>query len=349
MNKFPLESFAFLNGQPNVTATLRQYPEDFIVQEDLGYEPEGDGEHHYLFIRKIGENTDWVARQLANFCQVSPRDVAYAGKKDRHAMTQQWFSVHLPKSRRTINWALFGGDTIKVLRSEKGRRKIKLGNLKGNRFDITLRNVSNMDALLERVELLKNGVPNYFGEQRFGQEFGNLFYGAAMLAGEHEERARHKRGLYISAIRSYLFNCTLSDRINQHRWSLPELGDVLIEDYTQRCQIFEQDNVEQLARFNALDLHLSAPMWGQSELYSKFAVAEHEQAVADRYPELSKGLEQLGLRQERRGVRLVPRDLEVTVRAEGECTLGFSLPSGSFATSILRELCVWDGAQTLYE
>ena len=88
-----------------MNAKLRSTPEDFRVVEDLGYEPEGEGEHHYLYIQKRGENTDWVARQLANFCQVSPKDVAYAGKKDRHAVTEQWFSVHLPGSRRVLNWA----------------------------------------------------------------------------------------------------------------------------------------------------------------------------------------------------------------------------------------------------
>ena len=123
----------WLFGEPKSQGQIRVEPADFIVQEDLGYEPEGDGEHHYLYIRKTGENTDWVARQLANFAQVSPRDVAYAGKKDRHAVTEQWFSVHLPGKRKLLNWSMFGGDTIQVLKQNKHRKLRKYRQQKKHR------------------------------------------------------------------------------------------------------------------------------------------------------------------------------------------------------------------------
>ena len=341
MTEFVVEPFSYVNGQPDVKAQLRSAPEDFRVVEDLGYEPEGEGEHHYLYIQKRGENTDWVARQLANFCQVSPRDVAYAGKKDRHAVTEQWFSVHLPGSRRVLNWALFGGDTINVLKSSKHRRKIKLGHLKGNRFEITLREVSDVNRLLHKATSLESGVPNYFGEQRFGQSFGNLHSGLAILSGELVERQRNKRSMYISALRSYLFNRVISTRIDQGTWDSPLDGDVLIEDFTQKVHRYDANDPDQKARFDQCDLHLTAPMWGKGELYSLDKAQMIEKSVVAGYPQISEGLETLGLRQERRSMRLVPRDLHVDVLEEQVVKLSFSLPSGSFATSVLRELCVW--------
>lgn len=341
MTEFVVEPFSYLTGQPDVNAQLRSSPEDFRVVEELGYEPEGDGEHHYLYIQKIGENTDWVARQLANFCQVSPKEVAYAGKKDRHAVTEQWFSVHLPGSRRVLNWALFGGDTINVLKSSKHRRKIKLGNLKGNRFEITLRNVSDVNQLLRRAAALESGVPNYFGEQRFGQSFGNLHSGLAILSGELEERQRNKRSMYISALRSYLFNRVISSRLDEGTWHHPVAGEVLIEDFTQKVQRYDAENLTQKSLFDQCGLHLTAPMWGKGELYSSDKAQMIEKSVVAEYPQITEGLEGLGLRQERRSMRLVPRDLNVEVLEEQTVKLSFSLPSGSFATSVLRELCVW--------
>ena len=172
----------WLLGEPPSTAIIRSCPEDFQVFEQLPFEPDGEGEHLFLHIRKRGENTDWVARQLASFCQISPRDVGYAGKKDRHAVTEQWFSVRLPIGR-TLNWSLFGGDSIDVLHSCRHSRKLRLGALSGNRFVIRLRDLTEPEAFVERVEKIRQGVPNFFGEQRFGNAGGNLDKGLALLEG----------------------------------------------------------------------------------------------------------------------------------------------------------------------
>lgn len=331
----------WLHGKPLSNGKIRTEPEDFIVQEDLGYEPEGEGEHHYLYIRKTGENTDWVARQLANFAQVSPRDVAYAGKKDRHAVTEQWFSVHLPGKRKLLNWSMFGGDTIQVLKQDRHRRKIKLGNLRGNRFKIRVRNISNESDFVSRAARLEAGLPNYFGEQRFGMQGNNLVCGLQMLAGELEERQRVKRGLYISAVRSQLFNKLLAARIDQGVWHDWLDGDVLIEPYSQRCQLWDPSSEEQRAARERREWVLSAPLWGKGELYSQSSARQFEQEQMSQYQTTCQQLEELGLRQERRAALLVPQGVELGSVAEGECTLEFSLPSGCFATSVLRELCSW--------
>ncbi len=332
----------WLYGEPSSHAVLRTTADDFQVFERLPFEPDGEGEHLFLYIRKTGENTDWVARQLARFCQVNPRDVGYAGKKDRHAVTEQWFSVRLPIGQ-TLNWSLFGGETIEVLKTRRHSRKLRLGALAGNRFVIRLRDVSDPEAFAARVEQVRAGVPNYFGEQRFGHEGGNLAKGQALLAGTLRERQRHKKGLYISALRSWLFNQVISARIEQGLWSSILPGDVLMLNGSQSCFVADQEP-EQLQRLAEGDVHLTGPMWGRGELMTQADARAFEAAVVAPWQELCTGLEGLGLNQERRSLRLVPQDLKAEAEAEGQWRLEFELPAGAFATSVLRELCQWHNA-----
>ncbi len=332
----------WLYGEPLSRAVLRTTAEDFQVFEHLPFEPDGEGEHLFLYIRKTGENTDWVARQLARFCQVSPRDVGYAGKKDRHAVTEQWFSVRLPIGR-TLDWSLFGGDTIEVLQAERHSRKLRLGALSGNRFVIRLRDVTEPDALAARVEQVRTGVPNYFGEQRFGHEGGNLVKGQALLAGTLKERQRHKKGMYISALRSWLFNQVISARIELGLWSSILPGDVLMLNGTQSC-FPATDDAALAQRLEQGDLHLTGPMWGRGELMTQADARAFEASTLAPWQELCAGLEGLGLNQERRALRLLPRNLKAEKEVEGQWRLEFELPSGAFATSVLRELCQWHNA-----
>lgn len=311
-----------------------------MVREELGFEPDGAGEHQFLYIRKRGENTDWVARQLANFCQVSPRDVGYAGKKDRHAVTEQWFSVHMPGSRASLNWNLFGGDSIQVLRAVRHGRKLRLGALEGNRFELRLRDVSDGDELERRVELIRGGVPNYFGEQRFGHHQGNIDKGIALLEGRLKERQRHKKGLYISAVRSWLFNRLLEQRIEAGLWETLLEGDVLMINGRQSCFLYDGDPTvnDRLARG---ELNLTGPLWGLGELMTQDAARAFEQQAMAAEGELCERLCQLGLKQERRALRLIPESLAVEAETDQQWRIAFSLPAGTFATSVLRELCSW--------
>lgn len=335
------ETPRWLNGKPGVSATLRATPEDFKVVEQLGFEPDGEGEHQFLYIRKRGENTDWVARQLANFCQVSPRDVSYAGKKDRHAVTEQWFCVHLPGHRASLNWALFGGDTIEVLRAEKHGRKLRLGTLQGNRFELRLRDVSDGAELERRFALLAQGVPNYFGEQRFGHNFGNIDKGLALIAGRLKERQRHKKGLYISAVRSWLFNRLISERIERGLWDSLLDGDVLMINGSQSCFRYDGLDADVSARLKNGELNLTGPLWGTGELMTTGEARALEQEVYGAEPTVCEQLEQLGLKQERRSLRLIPEALAIEAESDRQWRLSFALPAGAFATSVLRELCDW--------
>lgn len=337
LTDFPTD-YQYLYQQPEVQATYRSCPEDFQVFEIPSFEPEGEGEHHYLKIRKTGENTDWVAKQLANFCQIPVKEVGYAGKKDRHAVTEQWFSVKLPL-KRCVTWSLFETETIKVLETKRHLRKLRLGALDGNRFQLRLRDISDDALFAERIELIKEGVPNYFGEQRFGRDSGNFTKGIALIRGEYKERQRHKKGLYISAVRSWLFNHLLSQRIRAGLWNQALLGDVMMLSGSRSHFLVEEPNEEIASRLEMRDIHISGPLWGRGLSLVTDEALDWETKVLVPYQEICGRLENLGLNQERRALRLIPNDLEAVQEQKGQWLISFSLPAGAFATSVLRELC----------
>ena len=339
MTNLPID-FTYLHDTPKCEALIRSCPEDFQVIEQLGFEPEGQGEHVFLYIRKRGENTDWVARQLANFAQISPRDVSYAGKKDRHAVTEQWFCVKFP-IKRNLNWKLFGGDSVEVLKAVRHPRKLRLGTLKGNTFKLRLRQVSDMGELKARVELVsKTGVPNYFGEQRFGHDYGNLYKGISLLKGELQERQRNKKGIYISAVRSWLFNQLLSSRIKLGLWNELLDGDALMISGSQSCFVEEQADTELWERFSCGALNLTGPLWGRGDMMPTGVAEKWERDQLSVWSDISGLLENVSLKQERRALKLLPENLSLESISDTECWLEFGLTSGSFATSVLRELCI---------
>ena len=334
------QPLAWFLGKPKSSALFRVFPEDFYVTEILGFEPDEQGEHVFVLIRKTGENTDWVAQQLARHTKTHPKDIGYAGKKDRHAVTEQWFSVKIP-IKQAIDWSGFESDTIQVLCHARHGRKLKTGVHQGNRFAIRLRNVTHGDDLEQRFEqLVAKGVPNYFGEQRFGHDYGNLYKGYRMLLGELRENNRQKRGLYISALRSMLFNRVVSARIEQGLWDKLALGDVLMLNASQRCfNYLDPADAEGLAlRVEQKDVHLTAPLWGRGGLMTLSDAEAFEQSIVSPWQELCLGLEALGLNQERRAARVLLDNAFLEKESSDQWTIGFDLPAGAFATSVLREL-----------
>ena len=161
----------FAHGGPVLQGYLRTTPEGFVVEEELGYQASGEGEHVFLKVRKRGRNTQEVARAIAKLAGVSQLAVGYAGLKDRHALTTQHFSVQLP-GREAPDWAALEDDSLQVLSAERHHRKIRRGSLQGNRFAIRVDRVQGdrdrAEQSLQRIAAA--GVPNYFGAQRFGRE-----------------------------------------------------------------------------------------------------------------------------------------------------------------------------------
>jgi tRNA pseudouridine13 synthase len=319
-----------------IEAGFKQQPEDFRVDEILPFSFSGSGEHLWLQVRKRGCNTDWLAQQLGKLAGVKPVAVGYAGLKDRHAVTTQWFSIHLP-GRPDPDFSVLLSDDIQIVQQLRHSKKLQRGALSGNRFEIRLRNVSQQDLLAERCGLIKKaGVPNYFGEQRFGRGRGNMLEAERMFSHPRARLPRHKRSLYLSAARSWMFNEMLSRRIQAGSWIRRLGGEVFMLDGKSAC--FPDDGSEALdARLAAGELHPTAVMWGEGESMSTDAVYALEQSVADAYPVLSAGLLAARVESQRRALRLLPRTLE-WVFDQADCIVSFALPAGSYATTVLREL-----------
>ena len=331
--------WAFAWGQPAGKALFKEQPEDFIVDEVLPFEPDGEGEHVLLHIEKQGENTDWAAGLLGKFTGVPRRSVSYAGRKDRHGITRQWFSIWMP-GKETPDWDAFQHDNVRILSSTRHGRKLKTGALKGNAFSITLRNVEAdrkiLDQRLDKISA--RGVPNYYGEQRFGRRGKNLERAIKMFAGEFRAH-KNKRSMYLSAARSWLFNEIVSERVRQDNWTRYLDGDV--PGFQDSGSLLLRDHDEGLmARIETGEVVLTAPLWGEGELLSGGSCKALEQSVVSPYVELCHGLEDARLKQERRAIRLLPENMCREWLDDTTLRLSFNLPKGCFATTILREMIV---------
>lgn len=331
------EALPFAHGGPPLRGVMRATPEDFCVDEVLGFEPAGTGEHVFVHIEKIGANTDWVARQLARFAGVEPMAVGWSGMKDRHAVTRQWLSVHLP-GKVDPDWSTLDIDGVKILDARRHDRKLKRGAHRSNHFRIRLRDVSgDRDAAQARVDaMIARGVPNYFGEQRFGRGGGNLDLARSLFSGRR--MPREQKSFALSAARSHLFNRILAARVADESWNQPRDGDVFMLAGTH--SVFGPESIDDALRerMTRLDIHPTGAMWGKGELRSCDDVAALESSIALAEAELADGLVRNGLDQQRRSLRLLAHDLQATWDDDA-LVLDFSLESGAFATVIIRELC----------
>jgi tRNA pseudouridine13 synthase len=339
-----MERFPHAHGGPLLRGVLRAEPADFIVEEQLGFEPAGAGEHVFVQIEKAQANTDWVAQKLGAFAGIAAVGVGYAGLKDRHAVTRQWISLHLP-GRADPDWAAFDAPGVRVLQAVRHDRKLKRGAHRGNRFRIRLRAVSGetgaVDARLAAVAA--GGVPNYFGEQRFGRDGDNLVLARQLFGGQR--LPRHLRGYALSAARSLLFNRLLAARVDAGSWDQALAGEVWMLDGSHAIFGPLPFDDTLAARLAAHDIHPTGPMWGRGALRSADEVRALEAAVAAAEPELAEGLAAAGLDQERRALRLGVADLSWIWEDEATLVLTFALESGAYATTVLRELADWNTDQ----
>ena len=325
----------YLYSEPLASALLRQQPDDFIVDEDLNFTPSGAGEHVLLHIEKIGQNTQFVAKQLAEITGLRARDISYAGLKDRHALTRQWFCFKWP-IKQELDWQNWQLDGCKILSMQRHYRKLRLGALKANRFSIRLRQVSNCEAVIQRVEQVIQGVPNYYGEQRFGINGGNLTLAQQLFAG-NGITDRKIRGLALSAARSFVFNQQVSARIAAGLFNKVIDGDVLQLNGSGSVFRTGQADAQLQQRLDTQDVHVTAVLAGIGEPMVSGAAAEFEQAALLPYVDLVTGLQEFRLKAERRAMRLVPQQLNIEQQGS-DLLLNFALPAGCFATSVLREL-----------
>jgi tRNA pseudouridine13 synthase len=315
----PLPQWPHAYPASGASATLKRLNEDFIVTELPLQLPSGEGEHLWLDIEKNGANTAFVAQQLAEAAGVNEWDVGYAGLKDRYAITRQWFSIYLPtgKTGETPDLTQLQHPEFKVLSQSRHVKKLRPGDLQGNTFRIVLRDVSgDRDAIEANLQAIAaRGVPNYFGAQRFGFEGGNVEQGRAMLAREIRVRNPKKKGIYLSAVRSFVFNEVLALRIQQGLWGQTLPGDVMDEAGRP-----------------------TGPLWGRGRVSTTNEAQALENGVAERNATLCDGMEHAGLDQARRALVSSPADMSWAWPQADELVLTFTLLAGNYATSVLSEL-----------
>lgn len=334
-----VKDLPFVYGGVTGKGVIRQCPEDFIVDEQLSFEPSGEGEHVFLQLKKTGLNTDSVAQTLAKFAQVKRMAVAYAGMKDRHAVTSQMFSVHLP-GKDSPNWALLEDPAIKILSTTRHRKKLKVGAIKANYFAITVKDCQlDEQALSDKVnEIGRKGVPNYFMEQRFGHYGHNLTLAHQIFSQQAAFKSKRIKGLMLSAVRSYLFNLVLAKRVTNLSWDKALGGDAFILNGTR--QFFIENKIDDtiVNRLLSHDIHPSGPLYGLGETAVCGIVEGLEGAVFDEYTVFCDGLVREKVDVSRRSLRVVPDNITLENVNETTKRISFNLPSGSYATAVLREL-----------
>jgi tRNA pseudouridine13 synthase len=321
-------------GQPEAMGTIKADPADFAVEEILGFEPDGQGCHTLLQVRGTGVNSQWVARRIARTAGVAARDVGFCGLKDREAVTTQWFSVpgEFPGAAPGM-----ADEGIEVLHSVRHGRKLRRGSHQANAFRIVIRDVRGpREAVDERLGIVAaRGVPNYFGPQRFGRDGGNLALVAGLAEGSRLDRRR--RGFALSAARAAIFNELLTRRVAAGAWSTFLPGDVALLDGS--ASWFALDDLDSAleARLAEGDIHPSGPMWGEGPPPVSEEALALETAAARALPHCRRVLESAGLRQERRSLRLLVRQLSWEWD-RSDLRIAFRLPRGAFATAVLAEI-----------
>ena len=293
-----------MHGDALTTATFRQCPEDFNVHEIIGFQPAGEGEHLLVHVKKRDQNTQWVAGLLAELAGINRHDIGFCGLKDRFAIATQWYSLHLPGREIDLN-QLQHAD-FQILSSGRHNKKLRRGDHAGNRFSILLRDFDiDFERLSERLNAIeKQGVPNYFAEQRFGWDANNLVKAQQLIVDGRLKGNRQGTGIYLSAARSWLFNLLLHQYL--------AIGNLNFED--------------------------TGALWGRGRSATCGDFKQVENQVLEPWSDWCHAMEHAGLKQQRRKFILKPSKLTYKPTDKGQFELNFELPAGSYATAILREI-----------
>jgi len=326
-------------GVAPVCGIIRSSADDFQVEEQLGFEPEGEGEHLFLLLEKRALNTADVVRTLSRWASVPQKDIGFCGLKDKHAVTRQWFSIGLA-GRADPDIGALQNEQLAVLQSRRHRRKLRRGVHRGNRFRLIVRHCEGDRELLEQRlgQVQQAGTPNYFGEQRFGIAGNNLQSAERWVQDSSRKPQRQQRSMWLSALRSWLFNALLAERVATGRWTEPQAGEACMLNGSN--SVFACEAVDAVLRQRAqeCDLHPVLPLWGTGQtLLAQEAQARQQQLLADYSPWL-RFLEERQLEWGWRATRSCPDDFCWQFCDDETLKLEFTLAPGSYATVVLREL-----------
>jgi tRNA pseudouridine13 synthase len=333
---------------PGTGGSLKDAPEDFVVDEVAAYEPSGAGEHLWLRVEKRDVDASALVDRIARALGVSHMEIGAAGRKDRRAVTRQWLSAPWRATRALPTAAEIetgAGAGVTVLAVTRHENKLRTGHLRGNRFEVRVRAPAGGAAVALEVaraklaRLAAAGVPNFYGEQRFGGGEEQLAFGRAVLRGEHRPpRDKRRARFLLSAVQGDLFNRYLAGRMERGLFARALAGDVLKKEETGGMFVCADPAADQ-PRVDALAVHATGPMYGEemwraegeagaleAELLAAEGITDEDLARVRR---LAAGT--------RRPIRVVPRDMDVRADAE-DLLVSVFLPKGSYATILLREM-----------
>jgi len=326
-------------------------PDDFIVHEVLGFEPDQSGEHLYLYLEKVRLTTLDVAEHLARVFKVSLRDVGFSGMKDKQGVTRQWFSILTPDFDGERAESDLGDNQARIclIKKSRHRKKLRLSSHRANRFDIVIRNIHSGDSLTQEQlkstlhrqceQIRLRGFPNYFGPQRFGVHGKNVRRALEHLKNPQRRIKRKQRGIYLSALRSALFNRVLAMRVDENIWLKPLQGEPLILCGSRSFFLngIDEDADSIAQRLAQCDISTSGPLVGVGELPADSCL-EFEHRVLEPYAEICEALSDIGMRSDRRALRAVASDMDSEWVAPNKLKISFSLPPGSYASALIQSL-----------
>lgn len=323
----------FPYGPAVASGVIKSRPEDFQVDEELGFEPSGEGEHLFLLVEKSALTTPELVDRISRDYSIHPRHISYSGLKDKHALTTQWLSLHLPGQQATP--ATTDPEGYRVLRAQRNRSKLQRGTHKFNFFRVCIREFDEShDAIRAQLEpIASQGFANYFGAQRFGRRQDNVEQALAQLG--HSRLKRTRRGLLLSSLRSYLFNQVLSRRISQGCWAQPLDGDVFMlrGSHSIFSEALDPDLME---RFTSMDISSTASLYGKGQSRLSGEALQIEQQVLQEYAEITDCLDRQGVNRQMRALRVAVDAFEYELDDVSKTLrLQLRLPAGCYMTSLL--------------
>ncbi len=332
---------------------IKTVPEDFVVEEIPAYEPSGEGNHVYLRVKKRDLPTDVAVRTIAKALGADARNAGVAGMKDKRAVTTQWISLEPPRGIAVDDFlsraAALSLDGIEIVDARRHGNKLKTGHLHGNRFRIVVRDVPDPKAFTDKAEKIAvTGVPNAFGEQRFGKEADNAKRALDIVTGkEKPPRDGRLLRLLYSALQSDVFNSVLDERVRRGTWATALQGDVLKKMDTGGLFVCS-DEQEDAARAERGEVSATGPLPGPKMMRAEGDVGALEDEIAharlgEAYGKAFEGVLGEGTR---RALRLFVKEMRVSCNTvanasgheETSCVIEFVLPKGAFATTVLGHL-----------
>lgn len=321
---------------PGIGGVIKREVEDFVVEEVPAYLPCGQGEHLFLWVEKREMGAEYFGRQIAHRLGISPRDIGTAGMKDRRAVTRQWVSV--PATCEPMLNQL-EGDGLAVLQVSRHGNKLRPGHLHGNRFNILIRDVAAVEALEPILARIKDqGLPNYYGPQRFGRDHETLRMGWALLHGGRVNVGHFLRKLALSALQSAIFNLYVSQRLRDGLFRQVLDGDVMAK-WPAGGMFVTSDPVTEEVRFAHREIVHTGPMFGSKMRDAERVAGQREAAILEALPLTREQFRAGGklLEGTRRHNVIYVDDLNWQEEPSA-VRLQFTLPAGSYATVLLAEV-----------